>query len=78
MGGLGRIKNSNAEPLKSEFSWLEIQKQEFWEMAWRKILRPTYDFLVRNMLKFDKNEGEFQGGPYFENRTPNSYGTPPP
>ena len=30
-------------------------------MAWRKILRLTYDFLVRNMLKFDKNEGGFRG-----------------
>ena len=47
-------------------------------MGRRKLLKFSYDFLVRSMSTLDKNEGGFQGGPYFGALPPNSYGTPPP
>ena len=35
-------------------------------MGRRKLLKFSYDFLVRSMSTLDKNEGDFLGGPYFQ------------
>ena len=75
--GLTSIKTSLPGLLRSRFFSLKFSKNQNRERGRRPILFPCYDFLVRSMLTIDKNEGDFQGGPYFASRTPNSYRTPP-